>query len=410
MKTQRLRFKNTLGIELGARLDQPDVPVPVAYAVFSHCFTCNKDYKFIRQVARALTEQGIAVLCLDFTGLGDSAGRFEDSNFSTSVADVIAAARFLADEYRPPALLVGHSLGGTVMLAAAGELPQVRAVATLNAPFEPRHIVHHFSGIVDRIEAEGGADAVIGGRTYRVTRQLLHDLRGRQMTDTIRRLDAALLVLHAPRDETVGIDNAGRIFEAARHPKSFVSLDGADHLLSREADARYAGQLIATWARRYLDDSGTVAMTPAAEPGIVTARSREARYVTDLELGAHRLTADEPLATGGKDLGPAPYQLLAAALGACTCITLRMYAERKGWPLAGVTVRVRHGKSPAAAGADDSGTPVRADRISCEIALAGPLDAGQRQRLREIADRCPVHRTLQEGIAIDTRLRDETAS
>lgn len=253
MKSQRLKLRNSLGIELGARLDLPEAGAPAAYALFSHCFTCNKDYKFIRQVSRALTERGIAVLCLDFTGLGESGGRFEDSNFSTSIADVIAAHGFLAETRRPPVLLVGHSLGGTVMLAAAGELPAVRAVATINAPFEPVHIFHHFRAIEDRIEREGAAEAVIGGKAYRITRQLLHDLRGHRMEGAIRGLDAALLVLHAPLDETVGIENAGRIFEAARHPKSFVALDRADHLLSREEDARYAGEMIATWASRYLE-------------------------------------------------------------------------------------------------------------------------------------------------------------
>ncbi len=253
MKSQRLKFENSLGIELAARLDLPDTAAPAAFALFSHCFTCNKDYKFIRQVARALTVRDIAVLCLDFTGLGESGGRFEDSNFNTSVADVISAANFLAETRQPPALLVGHSLGGTVMLAAAGELPGVRAVATINAPFEPVHIFHHFQAIEHRIEKEGAAEAMIGGKTFRITRQLLHDLRDRRMDAAIRNLDAALLILHAPLDETVDIDNAGRIFEAARHPKSFVALDRTDHLLSREADTRYAGEMIATWASRYFE-------------------------------------------------------------------------------------------------------------------------------------------------------------
>jgi putative redox protein len=253
MKTRRLRFDNSLGIELGARLDLPDAGEPRVYAVFSHCFTCNKDYKFIRQVSDTLTSHGFAVLCLDFTGLGESGGRFEDSNFSTNVADVMAAARFLADTDQAPALLLGHSLGGTAVLAAAAQLPQTRAVATINSPFEPGHIFHHFREIAGQIEIEGEAQATIGGKAYRITRQLLDDLRGYRMADAIRDLNAALLILHAPRDETVGIEQAGLIFEAARHPKSFIALAGADHLLAREADARYAGRLIAAWASRYID-------------------------------------------------------------------------------------------------------------------------------------------------------------
>jgi uncharacterized OsmC-like protein/pimeloyl-ACP methyl ester carboxylesterase len=407
MKTQRLRFKNLLDIELGARLDWPDSGTPAAYAVFSHCFTCNKDYKFIRQVSRSLTEHGIAVLCLDFTGLGESGGRFEDSNFSTSVADVIAAARFLADTYQAPALLVGHSLGGTVMLAAAAELPQVRAVATLNAPFEPRHIFHHLSDIAEEIESQGEAEAVIGGKAYRITRQLLHDLRDRHMAEAIRSLDAALLILHAPLDATVGIDNAGRIFEAARHPKSFIALDGADHLLSREADARYAGQLIAAWAARYCEHGAGQSAASAPRTGTVSVSIGTENYATEIEVDGHHLVADEPESAGGGNRGPSPYELLGASLGACTCITLRMYAERKGWPLEGVTVRLRHEKVHAGDCADCPDTPGRIDRIGREVELTGPLDAEQRRRLLEIADRCPVHRTLQDRVVIDTRLLDD---
>ncbi|MGE0371756.1 MAG: alpha/beta fold hydrolase [Gammaproteobacteria bacterium] len=403
MKSQRLRFTNSLGIELAARLDRPDAGEPAAYAVFSHCFTCNKDYKFIRQVSRVLTEHGIAVLCLDFTGLGESSGNFEDSNFSTGVADVITAAGFLAGKFCPPALLIGHSLGGTVMLAAAPELPGIRAVATINAPFEPRHIFHHFSDIEDQIDREGEAESRIGGKTYRITRQLLHDLRGRRMAEAVRTLDAALLILHAPDDETVAIENAGRIFEAARHPKSFIALDGADHLLSREADARYAGQVIAAWAARYLDPEAGVVGDPARQAGVVTASIDTQSYRTEITAGGHRLLADEPPASGGEDLGPTPYELLAASLGACTCITLRMYADRKGWPLEAATVRLRHEKVHASDCADCPDAQRRIDRIVREIELKGGLDAGQRQRLFEIADRCPVHRTLQDHVVIDTR-------
>jgi putative redox protein len=410
MKTQRLRFNNSRGIELGARLDRPDSGLPKAYAVFSHCFTCNKDYKFIRQVSRTLTEHGIAVLCLDFTGLGESGGRFEDSNFSTSVDDVMAAAQFLADSYLPPALLLGHSLGGTVMLAAAPGLPHVRAVATLNAPFEPRHIFHHFSEIADQIEHLGEAETVIGGKAYRITRQLLDDLRDRRMAEAIRGLDAALLVLHATRDETVSLDNAGRIFDAARHPKSFIALDGADHLLSREADARYAGQLIAAWAARYIAPGAGQDTAPASEPGLVTAAIGRENYTTEIAIGAHRLVADEPESAGGGDRGPSPYELLGASLGACTCITLRLYAERKGWPLDAVTVRLRHEKMHASDCAECPDSPGRIDRIGREIELGGPLDAAQRRRLLEIADRCPVHRTLQNQVVIDTRLQDDPPS
>jgi putative redox protein len=304
-------------------------------------------------------------------------------------------------------MLVGHSLGGTVILAAAPELPYVRAVATLNAPFEPSHISHHFSEIAGQIETLGEAEAVIGGKAYRITRQLLHDLRKRRMADAIRSLDAGLLILHAPRDETVGIDNAGRIFEAARHPKSFIALDGADHLLSREADALYAGRLIAAWAARYIERGAGQDTAPSPQHGTVMATIGAEHYATEIEIDGHRLLADEPESAGGGGRGPSPYELLGASLGACTCITLRMYAERKGWPLEGVRVRLRHEKIHAGDCAGCPDTPGRLDRIGREIELAGPLDAEQRRRLLEIADRCPVHRSLQEHVVIESRLRDE---
>lgn len=405
MKTRRLRFTNSRGIALGGRLDLPTRAAPKAYALFGHCFTCNKDYKFIRHVSRALTEQGIAVLCLDFTGLGESGGKFEDSNFSTSIDDVISGARFLEQTCQAPALLIGHSLGGTVMLAAAGKLPQVRAVATINAPFEPSHIFHHFSGIAEQIEQQGEAFVAIGGVSYRITRQLIGDLRERRMEEAIRGLDAALLILHSPRDEVVGIDNAGRIFEAARHPKSFIALDRADHLLSREEDARYAGQLIATWAGRYLNHGRGEVTSAASLPGMVAVSIGRQGYLAEIEAGGHYLLADEPEAAGGTNLGPTPYELLTASLGACTCITLRMYADRKQWPLSGVTVRLRHEKIHASDCEGCPETPRRIDRIVREIELKGALDVEQRQRLREIADRCPVHKTLQERLLIETRLQ-----
>jgi putative redox protein len=347
------------------------------------------------------------VLRFDFTGLGESEGEFAATTFSSNVDDLVAAAGYLERHHQAPPLLIGHSLGGAAVLQAAARIPSARAVAVIGAPAEPTHLARSLGSARERIQRQGEAEVELAGKTVRLRKEFLEDLETHRMEATIRGLHRPLLILHAPQDEVVGIDNAGQIFQAARHPKSFISLDAADHLLSRNADARYAGAVIAAWAERYLDlaTERREAGAPADNP--VTVRTGRNGYVTDIRVNRHSLTADEPAAAGGQDRGPSPYDLLIAALGACTTMTLRMYADRKQIPLEAVVVRLRHEKIHAADCRDCDTREGRIDRIERDIELQGDLDAKTRQRMREIADKCPVHRTLQGEIVVDTRLREE---
>lgn len=400
MQTQPVTFDNGRGDQLAARLDLPLRDRPRAYAVFAHCFTCSKNLSAAVNVSRTLARQGWGVLRFDFTGLGDSEGDFAQTHFSSNVQDLVAAARWLEAEHGPPRLLVGHSLGGAAVLRAAAELDCVRAVATLAAPARPDHVLALLDEHTDTIEREGEAVVKLAGRGFTIKRSFLDDLRAQSMQDCIGALRAALLVLHAPGDDTVGIGNASEIFAAAKHPKSFVSLDGADHLLSSSADARFAANVIAAWADRYL---------PASEDDVsssddLTAWGPVRGFTTELTVGEHSLIADEPRAMGGEERGPSPYGMLLGALGSCTVMTLRMYADRKGWPLTQAVCHLRHAKVHAAdceacVDPDDTKRKGKAkiDRIEREIELRGDLDEAQRTRLMEIADRCPVHRSLSEG-------------
>ncbi|RYH09272.1 bifunctional alpha/beta hydrolase/OsmC family protein [Tropicimonas sp. IMCC6043] len=399
---ERITFPGAQGHALAARLDRPEGP-HLATAIFAHCFSCSKDIHAARRISARLAGMGIAVLRFDFTGLGHSGGEFENTTFTTNACDLKAAADWLASQGMPPAMLIGHSLGGAAALKAAGGIDSVRAVVTLGAPFDPGHVTHAFRDLLPEIEAEGSAELRLGAMPFRVGQEFVEEVLEADLTDAIRSLGKALLVMHAPRDDVVSIDNATRIFTAARHPKSFVTLDDADHLISRAEDAEYAAEVIAAWAGRYLD-LRRPAPPPGAPEGIV--RSSEADpdgFLQDVCLGPrHHLLADEPAAYGGADQGPSPYGLLAAALAACTSMTIRMYARRKGWPLEHVSVDVCHEKVHAQD--SDLTGPNRIDRFQRTVHLTGDLDAAQRARLMEIADRCPVHRTLDAGATVDTRL------
>jgi uncharacterized OsmC-like protein/alpha/beta superfamily hydrolase len=395
-------FPGAFGTALAARLDAP-AEAPLAYAVFAHCFTCSKETKAAATISAALAERGFAVLRFDFTGLGGSEGDFANTNFSSNVDDLVAAADFLRREHRAPALLVGHSLGGTAVLGAAPRIPEAVAVATLGSPFEPEHVLRLLKSSVDKIESEGDARVDIAGRDFRIRKQFLDDIRERKIGGAVAQLGKALMVMHSPRDTIVDIDNAARIFLAARHPKSFVSLDPADHLISRREDAIYAGQLLAAWAMRYAAPARET--LPAPQPGKVLVReTREGKFTNQIFVGGHVIRADEPVAAGGLDTGPGPYDLLCASLGACTSMTLRAYADFKGIPLERVSVELEHGKIYAADCAECETREGRVDRIDRQITLEGELDAQQRAKLLEIADKCPVHRTLHSEVLIKTRL------
>lgn len=405
MATERLSFKGTSGTELAARLDLPEGQ-PLAAAIFAHCFTCSKDSLAARRISARLAACGLAVLRFDFAGLGQSEGDFAASGFMSNVEDIVAAAQALEARGLAPQLLIGHSLGGAAVLRAAGSLPTVRAVATIGAPFDPAHVTHSFAGALDRIARDGEATVELGGRPVRLGRRLVDEVRAERLGPAIAGLKRALLILHAPRDEVVGIDNAAEIFKAARHPKSFVTLDDADHLLTDPADAEYAADVITAWAERYLD-----LQRPAPPPGAPEGVTRVSEidpegFLQDVQAGRHHLLADEPAAYGGTDRGPSPYQFLAAGLGACTAMTIRMYARRKGWPLESVRVDVSHDKVHAQDCKDCTSAAGKIDLFRRAIRLDGPLDAAQRQRLMEIADKCPVHRTLEAASRIETRLVD----
>lgn len=401
MPTEKLTFTGHSGDLLAARLDLPEGP-HLATALFAHCFTCSKDIPAARRIAQRLAAMGIAVLRFDFTGLGHSGGEFKNTTFSSNVADLTLAAEALAARGMAPSLLIGHSLGGAAVLKGVGTIPGIKAVATIGAPFDPEHVTHNFADALDTISAEGEAEVQLGGRPFHIRKAFVEDVAAEKLAPEIAAMKAALLVLHAPLDAQVGIENATQIFMAARHPKSFVTLDDADHLITRGEDAEYAAEVIAAWAGRYLD-----LRLPAPPPGVPEGVTRvseadPAGFLQDVTVGpAHHLLADEPQAYGGTNRGATPYQLLAAGLGACTSMTLRMYARQKGWPLTHVSVDVMHDKVH---GQDAKGAHDRIDSFVRRIHLEGDLDQAQRQRLLEIADKCPVHRTLEAGARIITEL------
>ena len=403
LRSTKQSFTGGSGATLAARLDAPE-GTPRAYALFAHCFTCTKDIKAASKIAAGLAQRGIATLRFDFTGLGHSDGEFANENFSSNVGDLVRAADFLRENFAAPTILIGHSLGGAAVLAAAKEISEARAVATIGAPADPAHVAAHFSGARDEIERTGEAEVLLAGRPFRIQKQFLEDIEGRKLESEIAGLRKALLVFHAPRDATVGIDNASRIFVAAKHPKSFVSLDDADHLLSDPKDAGYVAEVLAAWAGRYLPLAETAKEISTEEGEVVVAEDGEGRLSQEIRAGRHVLRADEPASVGGNDSGPTPYDYLLAALGACTSMTIRMYANHKQWPLDKVTVQLKHDKVHAEDCADCETREGKVDEIERRIGLEGALDDTQRERLLEIAEKCPVHRTLHSEIKVRSRL------
>ena len=404
MQSIKVKFANSVGDELAGILDLPSGE-PAAFALFAHCFTCSKNLKAATNVSRAMIAANIAVLRFDFTGLGQSSGKFEDAGFSSNVADLLSAARWLESEYRAPAVLVGHSLGGTAALQAAPDIDSVRAVATIGSPADPQHVAHLLSGAEAELRRNGVAEVQLGGRPFRIREEFLDDLARHDLPGTISGLRKALLVMHAPLDDVVEVANASALFAAAKHPKSFVSLDQADHLMSREEDSLYAGKVLAAWAARYLPKVATGEATPlVARDGAVVAKTYKLGFRTEVAAGNHHFLADEPLQVGGTDLGPTPYDLLAAALATCTSMTLKMYAAHKKIDLHSATVSVEHGKVHAEDCVDCENASGMIDEFRRELLLDGDLTQEQRQRMLEIADRCPVHKTLHNEIKVRTKL------
>lgn len=407
MPTERFQFTGEGGHQLSAALELPDGE-PGAFALFAHCFTCGKDTLAAKRISVALAAKGIAVLRFDFTGLGSSEGDFANSTFSSNVADLVRAADHLRRVRKAPSILIGHSLGGAAILAAAGRIPEAKAVVTIAAPSDPAHVTGLFKEHLGDIRTQGEVEVSLAGRPFRIKREFLDDIAEHELMKDVAGLHKALLVMHSPVDDTVGIDNATKLFVSARHPKSFVSLDHADHLLTKPADALYAADVIAAWASRYIDAAKPAkAMDlPEAPRRVVVQETRKSKFNQTISVGPHQLVADEPVAAGGEDAGPGPYDLLLAGLGACTSMTMRLYADRKSLPLDRVTVSLKHSKIYAKDCAECETRDGMLDQIERDIAMDGALDPEQRKKLMEIADKCPVHRTLTSEIRIVTKAVD----
>ena len=413
-RSEKFTFPGSSGHDLAGRLDLPETQ-PRALALFAHCFTCSKDVVAASRISRRLVERGYGVLRFDFTGLGGSDGEFANTDFTSNVEDLVAAATALEQRHAAPSLLVGHSLGGAAVVAAAPRIESVAAVATIGAPFDPGHLAELFDDDTrERIEREGRAEVLLAGRRFTIGAQLLEDVAAQQLESALGSLERALLVLHAPGDQQVGIDNARLLYEAARHPKSFVTLDGADHLLTHRRDAEYVADVLSVWAGRYLPESApATAEEPDGADGaglgagtVLVEEEPDRRLAQSVQAGRHTWHADEPVGVGD-DTGPTPYDLLLSALGTCTSMTLRMYADRKRLALEYVSVRLshrRHHPDDCAAVGHDGDGPCRVEAIHREITLVGDLDEAERERLLEIADRCPLHRTLTAEMRITSAL------
>lgn len=402
MNVQKITFKNKGNEELVGRLELPVDQLAHNFAIFAHCFTCNKNFSAVRNISRALTEKGIGVLRFDFTGLGESDGDFADTNFSGNVEDLISAAEFLEENYKSPSLIIGHSLGGAAAIFAAEMIGSIKAVATIAAPSNPEHVKHLLHSNLNKIKAEGKAVVNIGGRDFTIKKQFLEDIESKSLPDVAKNLTRGIIIMHSPQDLIVDIKNAEDIYKAAKHPKSFVSLDGSDHLLTNKKDSSYAGNVIASWAQRFIEIPDKESIQSNHQ--VVASLDYEEGFTTQMKLGRHSITADEPIDFGGNDFGPTPYELVSAGLSACTAMTIQMYAKRKKWQVDNVEVHTNYSKKHAEDCEACESPDAKIDTFSREIKFIGNLDDTQIKKLLEIADKCPVHKTLSSKIKIETKL------
>lgn len=401
MKTKNITFPNASGEQLSARLYLPLDEVPRFYAVFAHCFTCSKNFKAVSNISDTLSQLGVAVLSFDFTGLGKSEGDFGESGFSSNVSDLVIASQYLEENYEAPKLMIGHSLGGAAVIFAAAKLDSIQAVVTIGAPADPLHVTNLFSKDLDRIESEGRAEVSIGGRPFTLSQEFVNDLESQNLLEILLGMRKAFLFMHSPQDTVVDLSNAAELYLAAYHPKSFVSLNGADHLLSEENESRYAGELISTWSKKYLPVEVSENDVKGHQ---VKVRLAGDSYTSEILTPFHHLLADEPESVGGQNLGPTPYDLLMASLGACTAMTLKMYANRKGWDLEEINVFLNHEKihQKDAEDAKDG----KLSKFSRYLEIKGELTEEMKEKLLEIADKCPVHKTLHEPILVETSFKE----
>ncbi len=402
MYTKNIQFKNKQGLLLDGNIDFPIDKKPLSFALFAHFFTGSQNFTAVRNISRALTHNRIAVMRFDFAGLGKSEGNFEDSNFSSNIDDLISAANYLKENYESPKIIVGHSLGGAAAVFAADEIESIQAIVTIGAPSNPSHVEHLFEGHLENINLDGEATFEIGGRPFTIKKHFLEDLSSKNMTKLLQNSRKPILVLHSPQDKIVEINNAKEIYKAAHHPKSFISLDGANHLLTKKEDSFYVGQVLASWAKRYVVFNKEIDLSTDKQTVVRIGRTK---YSTEIVARNHSILADEPKKFGGKDSGLTPYELLLASLGSCTAITLRMYADRKKWDLDEVLVHLEHSKQHAEDCASCPDIPAKIDKFVRTIELVGDLTFDERKRLLQIANRCPVHRTLENKIEIETVLR-----
>ncbi|WP_435412433.1 bifunctional alpha/beta hydrolase/OsmC family protein [Psychroserpens mesophilus] len=406
MINHKLQIVNNKGIKLQAYLELPANQKPNYFAVFAHCFTCSSTLNAVKNISRSLTNHGFGVLRFDFTGLGRSEGEFADSHFSANVDDLLAVNKFLNDHYKAPSLLIGHSLGGAAVLVAASKLDTIEAVATIGAPATVDHVKHLFSHDIDRIKDKGKVQVNIGGRPFQIDEEFVSDFDKTDLPSIVKHLRKPLLILHSPIDTIVGINNAEQLYHNAHHPKSFVSLDNADHLLSKTQDSQYVGNVIAAWADRYFEPVQNIMLDTDGEQLVAHLNLKENNFTTNIQTAKHSFIADEPASIGGDDFGPSPYDFLSAGLAACTVMTLKLYAERKQWDLQEVFVYITYSKKHSDDLMLDVEKPSRIDFLRKKLVFVGDLDDAQKQRLKTIASKCPVHKTLQTQTIIETEIID----
>lgn len=402
MKSTKLNITNSKGQKLNAFLELPANQKPNYYAIFAHCFTCSSSLSAVKNISRTLTNYGFGVVRFDFTGLGRSEGEFAESHFSGNVDDLIAVSNFMSSQYESPSLLVGHSLGGAAVITAASQLNSVKAVATIGAPGTVSHVKHLFSHSVEEIKDKGEIDINIGGRPFKVNSDFIENFDKTDLPSVVKRLRKPLLILHSPIDTIVGIENAEQLYHNAHHPKSFVTLDNADHLLSNPKDSIYTGNVIGAWVERYFEPRENQMLETNGEQIVGHLNLIEDNFTTSIQSKKHSMIADEPISFGGDDFGPSPYEYLNAGLAACTVMTLKLYAERKKWDLKEVFVYISHSRKHS----DDLGIekdrPTYLDHITKKLKFVGNLDEKQKQRLKEIASKCPVHKTIASEVVFDT--------